>query len=185
MTCTTFRGMTLTVWTVGHSTRSLAEFLAILAPYGIEAVADVRRFPGSRRQPRYDKPVLAAALHTAGIAYVSIPALGGRRQPVSKAPRSAWRHPAFQGYADHLGSAEFAAGLFELLMLAWGLRTAVMCAESLWWRCHRRIIADVLVSLGTRVVHIRDAKTAQAHQLTAPARLVRGVLTYAPERRLD
>jgi uncharacterized protein (DUF488 family) len=177
--------MTLTVWTVGHSTRSLPEFLAILAPYGIEAVADVRRFPGSRRQPQYNKPVLAAALHAAAIDYVSIPALGGRRQPVSKAPRSAWRHRAFQGYADHLESDEFAAGLFELLMLAWGLRTAVMCAEVLWWRCHRRMIADVLVSLGVRVVHIRDARTAQAHRLTAPARLVRGVLTYARDRRAD
>ena len=81
--------------------------------------------------------------------------------------------------------AAFAAGLFELLMVAWGFRTAVMCAEVLWWRCHRRMIADVLVSLGIRVVHIRDAQTAQAHQLTAPARLVGGVLTYAPDRRVD
>jgi uncharacterized protein (DUF488 family) len=185
MICTTFRDMTVTVWTVGHSTRSLPEFLAILAPYGIEAVADVRRFPGSRLQPQYNKPVLAAALHAAGIDYISIPALGGRRQPASKAPRSAWRHPAFQGYADYLDGDEFAAGLFELLMLAWGLRTAVMCAEVLWWRCHRRMIADVLVSLGAHVIHIMNAKTAQAHQLTRPARLVRGVLTYAPERRVD
>jgi uncharacterized protein (DUF488 family) len=183
MICAAFRD--LTVWTVGHSTRSLPEFLAILAAYGVEAVADVRRFPGSRRQPQYNKPVLATALHTAGIDYISIPALGGRRQPASKAPRSAWRHRAFQGYAEHLDSDEFAAGLFELLMLAWGLRTAVMCAEILWWRCHRRMIADVLVSLGIRVVHIRDAQTAQAHQLTVPARLVRGVLTYAPKRPVD
>jgi uncharacterized protein (DUF488 family) len=182
---TAFRGMTVTVWTVGHSTRSLHEFLAILAAYEIEAVADVRRFPGSRRQPQYNKPVLATALHTTGIDYISIPALGGRRQSTAKASRSAWRHRAFQGYADHLDSDEFAAGLFELLMMAWGLRTAVMCAEILWWRCHRRMIADVLVSLGIRVVHIRDAQTGQAHQVTAPARLVRGVLTYAPECRVD
>ena len=175
----------MTVWTVGHSTRSLPAFLAILAPYGIEAVADVRRFPGSRRQPQYNTPALAAALHGAGIDYLSIPALGGRRQPASKPPRSAWRNSAFQGYADHLASEEFAAGLFELLMLAWGLRTAVMCAESLWWRCHRRMIADVLVSLDARVIHILGAKSAQAHQLRAPARVVRGVLTYAPEGRGD
>ena len=177
--------MTVTVWTVGHSTRSLPEFLAILTAYEIEAVADVRRFPGSRRLPQYNKPVLATALHAAGIDYISIPALGGRRQPASTTPRSAWRHRAFQGYADHVDSNEFAAGLFELLMMAWGLRTAVMCAEILWWRCHRRMIADVLVSLGARVVHIRDAQTAQAHQVTAPARLVRGVLTYAPKCRVD
>ena len=172
----------LTVWTVGHSTRSLPEFLAILARHGIEAVADVRRFPGSGRQPQYNKAALATALHAAGIDYISIPALGGRRRPPSKAPNSAWRHPAFQGYANHLESDEFAAGLFELLMLAWGLRTAVMCAEALWWRCHRRMIADVLVSLGARVFHIMDAEIAPAHHLTVPARVVRGALTYAPER---
>jgi uncharacterized protein (DUF488 family) len=185
MAGTAFHDLALTLWTVGHSTHSLPEFLAMLAPYGIEAVADVRRFPGSRRHPQYNKPVLTAALHSAGIDYISIPALGGRRQPASKAPRGVWRHQAFRGYAEHLDSDEFAAGLFELLMLAWGLRTAVMCAEVLWWRCHRRMIADVLMSLGARVMHIRDAQTAQAHQVTAPARLVRGVLTYAPGRRVD
>jgi len=94
-------------------------------------------------------------------------------------------HRAFQGYADHLDSDEFAAGLVELLILAWGLRTAVMCAEALRWHCHRRMIAGVLVSLGARVIHIIDAKTAQVHQLAAPARVVRGVLTYAVERRAD
>lgn len=185
MACPTYQDMTLTVWTVGHSTRSLPEFLTVLAPYGIEAIADVRRFPGSRHQPQYDKPALEAALHAAGLAYLSIPALGGRRQPASNTPNAAWRHPAFRGYADHLAGDEFAAGLFELLMLAWGLRTAVMCAEFLWWRCHRRMIADVLVSLGARVIHIMDGTTAQAHKLTAPARVVRGVLTYAPVRRGD
>lgn len=173
--------MTLTVWTVGHSTRPLPEFLAVLAAYRIEVVADVRRFPGSRSQPQYRQPALKSALHGAGIAYLALPNLGGRRQPVSDTSNTAWRHPAFRGYADYMAGEEFAAGLFELLTLAWGLRTAVMCAEILWWRCHRRIIADVLVSLGARVIHIMDAKTAQAHRLIAPARLVRGVLTYVPE----
>lgn len=175
--------MTLTVWTVGHSTRPLADFLAVLHRYRIEAVADVRRFPGSSHQPQYRKPVLEAALRAAGIDYVSLLALGGRRRPASSTPNTAWRHPAFRGYADHLDSEEFATGLFELLMVTWGLRTAVMCAEVLWWRCHRRMIADVLVSLGAHVIHILDAKSAQAYRLAAPARLVRGVLTYVPERQ--
>lgn len=175
--------MPLTVWTVGHSTRPLADFLAVLAAYRIEAIVDVRRFPGSSRQPQYQRPVLEAALRGAGIDYLSLPALGGRRRPLSNSPNTAWRHPAFRGYADHLATEEFATGLFELLMVASGLRTAVMCAEVLWWRCHRRLIADVLVSLGGRVMHIFDAETAQAHRLTAPARLVRGMLTYVPERR--
>lgn len=171
----------LTVWTVGHSTRPLPDFLDVLAAYRIELVADVRRFPGSRRQPQYRQPALESALHAAGIAYISLPNLGGRRQPVSNAPNTAWRHPAFRGYANYITGEEFANGLFELLMPARELRTAVMCAEILWWRCHRRMIADVLVSLGVRVIHILDARTAQTHRLTAPARLVRGVLSYAPE----
>lgn len=175
------RNMPLTVWTVGHSTRTLSEFLGVLAAYRIDAVADVRRFPGSRRQPQYNGPALESALHAAGIDYISIPALGGRREPVSDSPASAWRHPAFRGYADHIAGEEFAAGLFELLMVASALRTAVMCAEVLWWRCHRRMIADVLVSLGARVIHIMDAGSAEPHRLTAPARLLRGVLTYAAQ----
>ena len=140
---------------------------------------DVRRFPGSSRHPQYRRRFLEAALRDAGIGYISLLGLGGRRQPASNTRNTAWRHPAFRGYADHLASGEFAAGLFELLMVAWGLRTAVMCAEVLWWRCHRRLIADVLVSLGAHVIHILDAKAAQAHRLTAPARLVQGMLTYA------
>jgi uncharacterized protein (DUF488 family) len=167
--------------TVGHSTRPLPDFLEVLAAYQVELVADVRRFPGSRRQAEYQQPALEAALHRAGIGYVWLLDLGGRRRPVPDSPNTAWRHPAFRGYADHLEGEELAAGLFELLALAWGLRTAVMCAEILWWRCHRRMIADVLVSLGADVIHIRDAGTAQAHRLTAPAHLVRGVLSYLPE----
>lgn len=174
------RAMTLTVWTVGHSNRPIQDLLAVLAAYRIEVVLDVRRFPGSRSQPQYQKPALEAALGTAGIAYISLPELGGRRQPAPESPNTAWRHPAFRGYADYIASEEFAAGLSELLMLASGLRTAIMCAEILWWRCHRRIIADVLVSLGGRVIHILDAKTAPAHHLTAPARIVGDVLTYVP-----
>jgi uncharacterized protein (DUF488 family) len=173
--------MSLTVWTVGHSTRPLPDFLEVLAAYQVELLADVRRFPGSRSQPQYQQPALEAALHRARIGYVWLPDLGGRRPPVPDSPNTAWRHPAFRGYADHLAGEEFAAGLFELLALAWGLRTAVMCAEILWWRCHRRMIADVLVSLGARVIHIMDAKRVQTHRLRAPARLVRGVLSYLPE----
>jgi uncharacterized protein (DUF488 family) len=170
-----------TVWTVGHSTRPISDFLAVLASYRIELVADVRRFPGSRSQPQYQQSALESTLLGAGIGYVWLPDLGGRRRPLPDTLNTTWRHPAFRGYADHVAGEEFAAGLLELLTLAWGLRTAVMCAEILWWRCHRRMIADVLVSLGARVVHIRDGKTAEMHRLRAPARLVRGVLGYQPE----
>jgi uncharacterized protein (DUF488 family) len=172
--------VTLTLWTVGHSTRSIVDFLTVLAAYRIEVVADVRRFPGSRSQPQYHQLALESALQEGGIGYTWLPDLGGRRRPVPDTPNTTWRRPAFRGYADHMAGEEFATGLLELLTLAWGLRTAVMCAEILWWRCHRRMIADVLVSLGAQVIHITDARTTQAHRLTAPARLVRGVLSYLP-----
>jgi uncharacterized protein (DUF488 family) len=175
--------MALTVWTVGHSTRSQEEFLALLTSFQIELVADVRRFPGSRRHPQFDGTALRAALAIDAIEYCWLPALGGRRQPSRRFPKSAWRNEAFQGYAEHVASEEFAHGLFELLLAANALRTAILCAELLWWRCHRRLIADVLVSLGMRVVHILDGETSQEHTLTAPARLVHGRLTYAPPRR--
>jgi uncharacterized protein (DUF488 family) len=117
------------------------------------------------------------------VSYRWIAELGGRRRPDAASPNDGWRHPAFRAYADHVATEEFAGGLFELLMVAGGLRTAIMCAELLWWRCHRRIIADVVTSLGGEVWHIRDAGPAELHRLAPPARLVRGVLTYAADGR--
>ena len=172
--------MPLTAWTIGHSTRAIEDFLEVLAAHRIEAIADVRRFPGSRRLPQFQSDALAAALETHGIAYRWIAALGGRRRADDAAAPTAWRHAAFHAYANHVASEEFAGGLHELLDMAHGLRTAVMCAEVLWWRCHRRLVADVLVSVGVEVVHLRDARVAEPHRLAAPARLERGRLTYAP-----
>jgi uncharacterized protein (DUF488 family) len=176
--------MPLTVWTVGHSTRQADEFLALLGAYDIELVADVRRFPGSRRLPHFASAALEAELAEAGIAYCWLPSLGGRRRNDPESPNCGWRHPAFRAYADHIATEEFASGLFGLLMLAEGLRTAVMCAELLWWRCHRRIISDVLTSLGITVIHIRDIDAAQEHRLAPPARLVRGRLDYTATPRI-
>jgi uncharacterized protein (DUF488 family) len=150
----------------------------VLHAYEIELVADVRRFPGSRRLPQFDSAALERTLATSGIAYRWFPALGGRRRADPSSHNLAWRHPAFRAYADHVESEEFAEGLFDLLMLAGGLRTAIMCAEVLWWRCHRRLIADVLVSVGVDVVHIGDATTSERHRLEAPARLVEGRVSY-------
>jgi uncharacterized protein (DUF488 family) len=176
----------VTVWTIGHSTRSADELRDVLAAHEIEVVADVRRFPGSRRLPQFGSSALATSLDAAGIGYRWIEALGGRRRTDPGSPNDAWEHAAFRGYADHTATEEFAEGLFELLMIASGARTAVMCAEVLWWRCHRRIIADVLVSLGYEVRHIRDAATEEIHELAPPARLVDGLLSYAsPVVQLD
>jgi uncharacterized protein (DUF488 family) len=167
-----------TVWTIGHSTRSTEELLRVLRAHGIELLIDVRRFPGSRRSPQHASDALAQALASAGLAYHWIPRLGGRRRPDPGSPNLAWRHPAFRAYADHVETEEFAAGLFELLDLVHGLRTALMCSEMLWWRCHRRLIADVLVWLGLPVVHIRDEHAAEAHRLREPAALIAGRLSY-------
>jgi uncharacterized protein (DUF488 family) len=166
------------VWTVGHSTRSIEEFLGVLSAHGIEAVIDVRRFPVSRRFTWFNAKPLAASLDVAGIAYCSLPSLGGRRMPRPDSPNTGWRHASFRGYADHMQTEEFAEGLFELLMIAGGLRTTVMCAELLWWRCHRRLIADQLVALGTGTWHIESAKPAERHRLVHPARLIDGQLSY-------
>jgi uncharacterized protein (DUF488 family) len=167
-----------TVWTIGHSVRPIADFIEVLQAYDIELIADVRRFPGSRRMPQYSAEALEVALAAAGIAYQWLPSLGGRRRPDPDSANTGWRHAAFRAYADHIATEEFARGLFELLLLARGMRTCVMCAEILWWRCHRRILADVLTVLGCDVIHIREKRAAAEHRLGPPARLVRGCITY-------
>ena len=172
------RTPSLTIWTIGHSTRPLDAFLQLLSRYQLEAVADVRRFPGSRRQPQYASVALRTALAGQKIAYQWLPALGGRRRPLPDSPNTAWRNAAFRGYADHIGSAEFAQGLAELLEFSVHHRTTIMCAEALWWRCHRALIADVLCIRGIEVVHILNAKHAVVHSYTSAARIVRGHLSY-------
>jgi uncharacterized protein (DUF488 family) len=168
-----------TVWTIGHSTRTLHELVSVLHAHSIEALVDVRRFAGSRRLPQFNEGTLRDGLEGAGIAYRWLPSLGGRRRPSPDSVNTGWRHDAFRGYADHVATEEFACGLVELLTIAGGLRTTIMCAEMLWWQCHRRIIADVLVSLGYDVQHIQTAKPAEPHRLIDPARLVAGCLSYA------
>ena len=171
--------MTLSIWTIGHSTRSSDDFRRTLTLHRIELVADVRRFPGSRRLPQFNAEALTEDLAPDGILYRWIPELGGRRRPTAESTNLAWRHSAFRAYADHISTEEFAHGLNEALMLAHGLRTVLMCAELLWWRCHRRLIADVLTTIGIKVFHLRGAETPTLHHLAPPARLVRGKLTYA------
>jgi uncharacterized protein (DUF488 family) len=166
------------VWTIGHSTRPLEDFLALLAMYDIEAVADVRRYAGSRRWPHFGHDALGAALRLHGVEYVWLPELGGRRRPLPHSPNTAWRSAQFRGYADYMATAPFAKGLIALINLALGLRTAIMCAEAVWWRCHRGLIADVLRWLGFEVRHILTPTSSSLHPYTKAARLVSGRLTY-------
>ena len=168
-----------TVWTIGHSTREIGEFARTLQVPQIELIVDVRRFPGSRRLPQFESSALRVELERYGIAYHWVPALGGRRRAAPDSRNTAWTHSAFRAYADHIETEEFAEGLTELLMLADGVHTAIMCAEVLWWRCHRRLVADVLVSLGVNVVHLFTPAKSEVHRLRPPARLEDGVLSYA------
>lgn len=166
------------VWTIGHSTRPLDQFLELLTAHNIEAVADVRRHPGSRRWPQFGGDSLAAALETRGIGYLWIPELGGRRQPRPDSANTAWRNAAFRGYADHMETEAFASGLVTLINMSLGLRTAIMCAEAVWWRCHRGLIADALRWLGFEVYHILGPESSDPHPYTRAARIVEGRLSY-------
>lgn len=169
-----------TVWTIGHSTRPWDAFVELLDVHGVDAIADVRRFPGSRRYPWFASDTMAAALRARGNDYLWLPQLGGRRRPVPGSVNTAWRNASFQGYADHLASAEFADGLARLLDLAARRRTAILCAEVLWWQCHRALISDVLKVRGIEVLHIADAKAPSPHPYSSAASIVDGRLSYAP-----
>ena len=172
-----------TAWTIGHSTRPLDEFLGLLAQARIETIADVRSFPGSRNYPQYGKEPLTATLAAHAIGYHWLPALGGRRRTSPDSPNTTWCNASFRGYADYMSSAEFAHGLIQLLEVADRARTAMMCAEAVWWRCHRSMIADALCVRGIEVVHILDDKHNVVHPMTSPARIVRGALSYAAAKR--
>jgi uncharacterized protein (DUF488 family) len=153
-------------FTIGHSTHAIEAFVALLRRAGVSAVADVRRFPGSRRHPQFGRDALAAELRSAGVGYAHLEALGGRRSVRPGSPNGGWQEAGFQGYADHMASAEFAAGLEALEALAAAQPTAVMCAEALWWQCHRRLVADALVARGWEVEHIGPDGSRTAHELT-------------------
>jgi uncharacterized protein (DUF488 family) len=168
------------IWTVGHSTHPIETFLRILARAGITSVADVRRFPASRKHPHFNQQALAEALAGAGMAYHGFPELGGRRTPRPGSPNTAWRVAGFQGYADYMESPAFKAGVERLLVVARAAPTAIMCAEALWTRCHRGLIADYLKALGLTVIHLRDG-ASEEHPYTGAARLVEGRLSYRAE----
>ena len=178
-----------TIFSIGHSTRSLDAFLGLLAAYSVAGIADVRRFPGSRRVPHFAASRLAAALQEITIAYLHFPELGGRRRPHPDSPNLAWHNDAFRGYADYLTTPAFATGLDRLLAFAAGRRIAFLCAEALWWRCHRRLIADVLVVRGYSVEHILGPGATVEHHLAPFARLDETHISYpaapAPPREVD
>lgn len=161
----------MVVHTLGHSTLALDDFLGLLEAHGLDAIADVRRYPASRRHPHFAREPLAGSLAAHGVAYAWLPALGGRRAARPDSPHVAWRNTQFRGYADHMDSTEFREGLDALLGLAEAHRVAVMCAEAVPWRCHRQLIADTLGARGIEVRHVTGRGRAEPHRLTPFARM--------------
>lgn len=167
-----------TIWTIGHSTRTFEEFLLMLKDFDIELLADIRTFPGSKRYPHFNKENLAKTLPSEGIQYQHFPELGGRRKAKPDSHNTAWRHAAFKGYADHMETEEFALGIDRLTREATRYRTAYMCSEAVWWRCHRSLVSDYLKARGWNVIHIMDAGKGEEHPYTSPAKVVQGRLFY-------
>jgi uncharacterized protein (DUF488 family) len=162
------------VFTLGHSTRPIEELLALLKEHEIRVLVDVRRFPASRRHPQFSRDTLAESLAGAGIEYVHEPCLGGRRPVRPGSPHTAWRVEAFRGYADHMETPEFGAALERLMRRGAETTVAILCAEAVPWRCHRRLISDALVARGVEVLHILGPRRADPHELDSNARVLPG-----------
>lgn len=169
------------IYSIGHSTRTLAEFIALLREHGIKRLADIRRFPGSRRHPHFSKEALSRSLPEHGLEYEHFEELGGRRKADPSSPNVALRNEQFRGYADHMVSAEFREAVDRLL--ADSRRTAVMCAEAVPWRCHRNLLADDLLRRGVEVIHILGRDQWQRHELSADARIAGDRILYADAQR--
>lgn len=168
----------LSIWTIGHSTRSIEEFTAALKAFNIQTLVDVRSFPGSRRYPHFNKENLTKSLEEQGIQYVHLPSLGGRRRARPDSVNIAWRNEGFRGYADYMETAEFREGVDALMKYAAAAPTAIMCSEAVWWRCHRSLISDFLKVTGHDVVHILSERKSEAHPFTSAARIIDGRLSY-------
>lgn len=166
------------IWTIGHSTHTLEELVAMLKSFDIKLLIDVRSYPGSRKFPQFNKENLEISIPEHGIEYIHIRELGGRRKVSPDSKNIAWRHPAFRGYADYMETDNFHEGMEELMALAKQQRTAYMCSEAVWWRCHRSMISDYLKVNGWKVMHIMGEAKESEHPYTSAAEIVNGDLHY-------
>ena len=173
------------IWTIGHSTRAIDEFISLLEENEIKLLVDVRAWPGSKRYPHFNKDALAESLNAHGIRYEHFPELGGKRKSKPDSRNTAWRNASFRGYADYMETEQFQKGIERLLdVVAEAGPTAIMCAEAVWWRCHRSLIADYLKARGMKVLHVLGANKVEPHPYTAAARIVNGELSYAADSLL-
>src|ERR1043166_1357538 len=165
------------ILTIGHSTRNIDVFISLLEENGIKLLVDVRSLPGSKRYPQFNRETLAELLRAHGIRYEHFPELGGRRKSRPDSRNTAWRNASFRGYADYMETEEFREGVERLLDLSREAGpAAIMCAEAVWWRCHRSLISDYLKARGIEVIHILDADKTEPHPFTSAARIVNGKL---------
>jgi len=170
-----------TIWTIGHSTLKIDEFSKILAAFDIKIIADIRGLPGSTRYPHFNKENLEATLSEINIKYFHLKNLGGRRKTRKDSKNLGWRNESFRGYADYMETEDFINAVNELEKIAVENRVALMCAEVLWCRFHRSIIADYLKLNGWKVIHIMSITKAEEHSYTQPARIIQGKLKYTRE----
>lgn len=168
----------IAIWTIGHSTRSLEEFIQLLKSNNVTSVADIRHYPGSKRYPHFNKPELSESLIKSNINYCHIVQLGGRRKANADSKNIAWRHPAFRGYADYMETPDFKVGIEILENTGKQEATAFMCSEAVWWRCHRSMISDYLKMKGWKVIHIMGMNNLIEHPYTSPAKIINGKLNY-------
>src|SRR6266487_2388534 len=173
------------IWTIGHSTRAIDEFISLLEENEIKLLVDVRAWPGSKRYPQFNRDALAESLNAHGIRYEHFLELGGKRKSKPDSRNTAWRNASFRGYADHMETEEFHKGIERLLAVAGEAGSAaIMCAEAVWWRCHRSLISDYLKWRGIGVMHILDANKTEPHPFRSAARIVNGRLSYERESLL-
>ncbi|AZB07604.1 DUF488 domain-containing protein [Chryseobacterium sp. G0162] len=175
----------LVIYTIGHSTRSLEEFIEMLKSFNIEVLADVRRFAGSKRYPWFSKENLEKVLHEHTIEYIHFEALGGRRKVQSDSVNSRWRNESFRGYADYMQTEEFTKAVEKLESIARTKTTAFMCSEAVWWSCHKSMISDYLKAKGWNVEHIMNIGKAEEHPYTAAARISDGQVFYSDASLFD
>jgi uncharacterized protein (DUF488 family) len=173
------------IWTIGHSTLAIDHFISLLKENGVKLLVDVRAWPGSKRYPQFNKDALAESLNAHGIRYEHFPELGGKRKSKPDSRNSAWRNASFRGYADYMETEQFQKGIERLLhVVAEAGPTGIMCAEAVWWRCHRSLIADYLKVRELEVLHILGANKVEPHRYTSAARIVNGQLSYAADSLL-
>jgi len=170
--------VTQPVFSIGHSTRTIEDFIALLKGHGIELLADVRTVPRSRHNPQFNKDALPDSLRPLGIDYLHLGELGGLRHARKDSTNTAWRNLSFRGFADYMETPEFEKGLHRLISEAQTRRVAIMCAEAVPWRCHRSLIADALVARGVEVLEIASATRTQPHKLTPFARIQDSAVRY-------